>query len=189
MTIDEARARFRPLTLHAPAPSYREPMFFVPTSSSNPFTSQPFSNPFTPRRRGNDFPPRDPSPSADRRVPSPESRAGSSHSYNVPSPPPRPETFNSYRVPSPLYLNQRPKGQRDTSKDKARPLGFPNPNRPHRLLLFVVLHSNLTESPSTTETSHVLMLGNLHIRGLKVDICPLQTELNTLHLEVIYQRD
>jgi hypothetical protein len=33
------------------------------------------------------------------------------------------------------------------------------------------------------------MLGNLHIRGLKVDICPLQTELNTLHLEVICQRD
>ena len=78
-----------------------------------------------------------------------------------------------------------PKGNARPAKDNVIPakvasLKFPNPNESHHPLLFVVLHSNLTDSRTTTEISDILAFRNRHIRESKVDICPLQAEL-TLH--------
>jgi hypothetical protein len=74
-----------------------------------------------------------------------------------------------------------PKG--NTSIRKGTLLEFPTPNESHRRLLFVVLYSNLTHSPSTIEISDILALGTRHTGRSNVDICPLQIELTPLHPE------
>jgi hypothetical protein len=51
-----------------------------------------------------------------------------------------------------------------------------------RLLLLVVL---LTDSSPTIKISHVLELHHRHIRGSKLDVCPLQMELVTPRLGFI----
>jgi hypothetical protein len=84
------------------APAPREPAYFAPTPSGNPFIPQASINPFIPRPFGNPPPPGFPGPSAYHRVPSPQ------RVLNRPS--------IQHRVPSPPQLSQRPKGQRETRK-------------------------------------------------------------------------
>jgi hypothetical protein len=95
----ETRARIPPFP-SAPAP--REPVYFGPTPSGNPFIPQAPINPFIPRPFGNPPPPGFPGPSAYHRVPSPQ------RVLNRPS--------IQHRVPSPPQPNQRSKGQRETRK-------------------------------------------------------------------------
>jgi hypothetical protein len=80
-----------------------------------------------------------------------------------------PSSIVSHHLLSPISA---PKGNARPAKDnvisaKVASLRFPNLHGSHHPFLFVVIHSNLTESPMTTELS---------------DDLALQTELTPLHL-------